>query len=123
RASGLVAELRLAALPALAGARELLARGVRSTFHAQNARPFAELPGAGAGDPALELLFDPQTSGGLLFGVAADRWAESLRALHEAGDLRAAAIGRLRAPRAGERAGQLRVDRSAGGDPRAATAG
>jgi selenide,water dikinase len=104
RASGLVAEVRLGALPALAGVRGLLARGVRSTFHAQNARSCAPLAvdPAAAADPALELLFDPQTSGGLVFGVPAGRSAEALRALHAAGDTRAAVIGRLRAARPGE---------------------
>ena len=111
RASGLVAELELHALPALAGARELLARGVRSSFHAQNARSAASLAvaAAAAADPALELLFDPQTSGGLLFGVAPERTSEALQCLHDAGDPHAAAIGTLRAPRADEPAGLLRV--------------
>jgi selenophosphate synthase len=65
---------------------------------------------AAAGEPALELLFDPQTSGGLLFGVAPEHRAEALQALHDAGDLRAAVIGSLRAPRAGELPGLLRVE-------------
>jgi selenide,water dikinase len=65
---------------------------------------------AAAGDPALELLFDPQTSGGLLFGVAPERCAEALRRLHDVGDARAAAIGILRAPRDGEAPGLLHVD-------------
>ena len=46
-----------------------------------------------ARDPALELLFDPQTSGGLLFSVSASRSADTVRALHEAGDASAAVIG------------------------------
>jgi selenide,water dikinase len=77
---------------------------VRSTFHAQNARARAALAAdAAAGrDPAFELLFDPQTSGGLVFDVAAERSAEALGALHEAGDASAAVIGRLRAARPGE---------------------
>ena len=112
RASGLVAELQLRALPALAGAVGLLARGVRSSFHAQNARSRAALAvsAEAAGDPALELLFDPQTSGGLLFGVAPERSAEAVRSLHDAGDTQAAAIGTLRVPRADELAGLLRVE-------------
>jgi selenide,water dikinase len=112
RASGLVAELELGALPALEGAIGLLSRGLRSTFHAQNARPTAslELAPAALRDPALELVFDPQTSGGLIFGVAPGRAAEALRLLHDAGDAQAAVIGRLRAARAGEPAGMLRVD-------------
>jgi selenide,water dikinase len=112
RASGLVAEIELRALPALEGAIGLLSRGVRSTFHAQNARPTnsLELAPAAVRDPALELVFDPQTSGGLIFGVAPGRSAEALQLLHDAGDAQAAVIGKLRARRAGEPAGMLRVD-------------
>jgi selenide,water dikinase len=112
RASGLVAELQLRTLPALAGALELLGRGLRSSFHAQNARPAASLAlaPAAAGEPALELLFDPQTSGGLLFGVAPERAAQALQDLRDAGDAQAAEIGSLRAPRADERPVLLRVE-------------
>jgi selenide,water dikinase len=115
-----VAELHLGALPALAGARALLSRGVRSTFHAQNARARASIAvdPAAAADPALELLFDPQTSGGLLFGVPAGRSAEALRSLHQAGDARAAVVGRLRAARPGEpRLVVLPSDRNPRGEP------
>ncbi len=112
RASGLVAELQLRALPALPGAKELLARGVRSTFHAQNARSCAALAATGdaAADSAFELLFDPQTSGGLVFGVAPERSAEAVAALQDAGDARAAAIGSLRAPGPDEPPGLVRVE-------------
>ena len=93
RASGLSARLRLADLPALPGAVELLARGLRSTFHAENerARRGIVIVPAVAQDPRLALLFDPQTSGGLLFGVddgATGPLIERLRAIGPA-----AAIG------------------------------
>ena len=52
-----------------------------------------------------ELLFDPQTSGGLLLAVAADQADALLQALHAAGIAAAAVIGRARS---GDRAG-LRV--------------
>lgn len=112
RASGLVAELRVAALPTLAGAIELLGRGLRSTFHAQNARACAALVATpeAADHPAFELLFDPQTSGGLLFGVAPEHAAGALASLRGAGDAQAAVIGSLRAPRAGEAPGLVRVE-------------
>ena len=73
RASGVAASLDPAALPALPGALELLAAGVRSSAHAQNAvLPGAiRLPPGAASHPAYPLLFDPQTSGGLLFGTSA----------------------------------------------------
>ncbi len=96
RASGVAAELALETLPALPGALELLGRGVRSTFHAENARlrngMRIEPDAAGA---RLELLFDPQTAGGLLFGVAAGRAAETLAGLRRAGHDRAAVVGRV----------------------------
>jgi selenide,water dikinase len=71
RASDVRARLDLDALPALPGARELLAQGVRSSAHEQNAAltDRIELPPDAAAHPAYPLLFDPQTSGGLLFGI------------------------------------------------------
>jgi selenide,water dikinase len=101
RASGVSARLRLEALPALDGAVALLARGVRSSFHAQNAASRGALAfGArAAGSPAAELVFDPQTSGGLLFALAPARAAEALAALREAGDAAAADIGLVTPPR------------------------
>jgi selenide,water dikinase len=49
--------------------------------------------------PALDLLFDPQTSGGLLLGVAPDRAPALLAALREAGDAHAAVIALVAPPR------------------------
>jgi len=46
-----------------------------------------------------ELLFDPQTSGGLLFGVEAARADDAVRALRAAGDRAAAVIGIVGRPR------------------------
>lgn len=69
-ASGLGAEIRLDAVPVLEGAPDLAARGVRSTLHPSNmaaARPRMTLPDV----PAADLLFDPQTAGGLLAAVPA----------------------------------------------------
>jgi len=96
-ASGVSARLTLDALPALDGALALLARGLRSSFHEQNAAACSALLSTreAVSDPALGLLFDPQTSGGLLFSVSASRSADTLRALHEAGDARAAVIGEV----------------------------
>jgi selenide,water dikinase len=101
RASKCSAVLDLAALPALPGAVGLLARGVRSTAHPENARARRAMlvePEAGT-RPALDLLFDPQTSGGLLLGISPDRSAGMLAALREAGDAHAAIIGEVTPPR------------------------
>jgi len=101
RASKASAVLDLDAIPALPGALSLLGRGVRSTAHPENARARRAMlvePGA-AQRPALDLLFDPQTSGGLLLGIPADRASALLRALHEAGDHAAAVVGTVTGPR------------------------
>jgi selenide,water dikinase len=101
RAAKCSAVLDLAALPALPGAVALLGRGIRSTAHPENARARRAMrvePAAGR-HPALDLLFDPQTSGGLLLGVPPDRAPALLAALREAGDARAAIIGEVAPPR------------------------
>jgi selenide,water dikinase len=87
RASGVAAVLA-PALPALPGARELAAEGVASTLAPAN-RALFDLS-----DPVAALLADPQTSGGLLAGVAADRAADCLAALRAAG-CAAAVVGRV----------------------------
>jgi selenide,water dikinase len=95
--TGLSARLDLAALPALPGAVELLARGERSTFHPENARfrrVLAIAPEAAA-DPRLELLFDPQTAGGLLFTVAVEKIEEAVARLRAVGYPQAAVVGEV----------------------------
>lgn len=91
RASKAAARLDTASIPALPGARELLARGVRSSFHPENRRFESEIESRNAALP--EILFDPQTSGGLLFGVAPERAEAALAALRAGGDVAAAEIG------------------------------
>jgi selenide,water dikinase len=100
RASKAAAVLDLAAIRALPGAVSLLRRGIRSTAHPENAtaRRAMRVEAEAAGRPTLDLLFDPQTSGGLLLGVAAERCDALLRALREAGD-DATVIGLVTAPR------------------------
>jgi len=102
RASKASAVLDLAALPALPGALSLLGRGVRSTAHPENAKARRAMwvDEAAARRPALDLLFDPQTSGGLLLGIPAERAEALLHALRAAGDPAAAVIGVVAAPRA-----------------------
>jgi selenide,water dikinase len=48
---------------------------------------------------ALDLLFDPQTSGGLLIAVSRERAPAMLSALHATGDATAALIGEVTPPR------------------------
>jgi selenide,water dikinase len=100
--SGLAATIELNAVPALPGAVSLLRRGERSTFHAANRSLMAEVvvPPALAGRPEIELLFDPQTAGGLVLAVDPARAGALVTRLHEAGETSAAAIGTIaeRAP-------------------------
>jgi selenide,water dikinase len=93
RASGSSACIDVTALPALGGAVELLSRGFRSTFHPENekARKAIAIDPEAALDPRLELLFDPQTSGGLLFGLPPSRVDEALARLEHV-----AVIGEVR---------------------------
>jgi selenide,water dikinase len=95
RASGTSAVLRLDALPALDGALALLSRGVRSSSHQRNARGRCDLaqPERDWQIPALELVFDPQTSGGLLFSIEESAVEDAVDALRAAGDRHAAAVG------------------------------
>ncbi len=101
RASKAAAMVDLGALPLLPGAAELLRLGHRSTFHPENARARRAVRIAhGADVPLLDVIFDPQTSGGLLFGVAAPRAQAAVAALRAAGDVHASVIGEVTPPSA-----------------------
>ena len=80
--------------------------GLRSTFHDQNSKLASELDIAPAvrEHAKLPLLFDPQTSGGLLFGVPEENATAALTELLDTGHS-AAVIGLTREAPAG-----LRVD-------------
>jgi selenide,water dikinase len=78
RESGLAAEIDAARLPALPDALALLGDGTgvsgggrRNAIHAETFTTYAEA----VGEPVRRLLADPQTSGGMLVAVAADRAA------------------------------------------------
>ena len=75
-------------VPALPGALELAAHGVASTLAPENFRVLANA----AADPRAALLVDPQTSGGLLAGIAPDRAEACVDALRVAG-MQAAIVG------------------------------
>lgn len=83
RASGLAGVLDLDAVPLLAGAVELAAAGHRSTLWPANRQALAdtELPD----DPRATLLFDPQTAGGLLAAVPAEKADDLVERLRAAG--------------------------------------
>ncbi|MCK6500782.1 MAG: selenide, water dikinase SelD, partial [Nitrospira sp.] len=96
-ASGRAARIDLDALPAIPGATEAIGQGIVSTMHGQNVRGrrWIDATEAQARHPAYPLLFDPQTSGGLLAGVPASRAGACLEDLRHAGFAAAAVVGEV----------------------------
>jgi selenide,water dikinase len=90
------ASVDLAELPALPGAEVLLAQGIRSTFHPQNREVVKALAidSDAAHHPRFELLFDPQTAGGVVAAVDRSAAEPLLEALRDAG-LVPAVVGRV----------------------------
>ncbi len=80
-ASGLGVRLGIDAIPMLDGAPELADCGIRSTLFPQNRALVPDLPEGGRAD----LLFDPQTAGGLLAAVAPDGADALVAALRDQG--------------------------------------
>lgn len=97
RPSGVDAELSLGALPLLDGAVECVKAGIVSSLQPANVRLRRALRNQEAfvDDPRYPLLFDPQTAGGLLASVPAERAADCVRALRAAGYPQTAEIGRI----------------------------
>lgn len=95
QSSGVTIRLRLAALPALAGAMELAKAGFLSRANKSN-REFCETFmrfEASASDERAPLLFDPQTSGGLLIAIEAGRADALLRDCQAAGLAQTVIVG------------------------------
>ncbi|MEH6580536.1 MAG: selenide, water dikinase SelD [Halioglobus sp.] len=90
--------LSLDQVPLLPGAREAIAEGVYSTMHEVNIQARESIgPLATAVDSArLDLLVDPQTSGGLLIGVDAGKSDALCAALQAGGYTSTAIIGEVR---------------------------
>ena len=99
-ASNMTAEIEIASIPVLPGAVNTIAvEGIKSTLHEANRQSaLLQLPQVKQADldsyAKFELLFDPQTSGGLLAGISADKVAACLAALKQAG-YAAAVIGKV----------------------------
>ncbi|MGR8950696.1 MAG: selenide, water dikinase SelD [Gammaproteobacteria bacterium] len=89
-------ELNLASIPVLPGAIELSAKQIFSSLFAENKRHFGSSVGesAATSHKHFPLLFDPQTSGGLLAAIPAEGAARCIEQLTDAGYRQAAVIGR-----------------------------
>lgn len=99
-ASGVQAELDLAALPLLEGAEDTVAMGILSSLQPANLRLERALqtPTEVASHPRYPLLFDPQTAGGLLASVPAGQADACVGALRASGYDNACVVGRVLPP-------------------------
>ncbi len=88
-------ELRLADVPVLGGALECIGRGIVSSLHADNKLVERNIEGRrdSAKSTRREILFDPQTAGGLLAALPASKARPCLNALRDSGFENAAIIG------------------------------
>ncbi|MCK0149226.1 selenide, water dikinase SelD [Marivita sp. S6314] len=97
-ASQLSATLTLDAIPMLDGAETLSEQGEYSSLYPSNRQGFDHIPDT----PRSRLLFDPQTSGGLLAAVPEAKADTLVAALHAKGYTHAARIGHLHDGPAGQ---------------------
>jgi len=90
-------ELNLRDVPALAGALESLKSGIVSSLHKDNALVSRHVfnQEAFGSEMRYQLIFDPQTSGGLLASVPESAAESCLTELHEGGYHAAKAIGHV----------------------------
>ena len=97
KASNVSVELSIEAIPALAGARETLQQGIFSSLHPENlqfSRFIAEVEQVSS-HINYSLLFDPQTSGGLLATIPSDRGTDCIAELQALGYHAAEIVGRV----------------------------
>jgi len=99
RPSGVDAELDLSSIPVLPGAEETAAAGILSSLQPANVRLRRGIRDQGnwVKHPRYPLIFDPQTAGGLLASVAADKAEDCVRELKALGYPHTAIIGRVTA--------------------------
>ena len=103
QASRVEVALDLHALPVLEGALDCLRLGMYSSLQTSTARQASAIGNFTAhrdhptNKPRLDVLFDPQTAGGLLCSVPAHRAEACLQALRDAGYTHSAAVAQVRA--------------------------
>jgi selenide, water dikinase len=97
-ASAMSAELNFAGLPLYPGVRELAQNGIASTLLPENrAAPIPLEWSGGSDETSVAILFDPQTSGGLLAGIPPDNVTACLAALRAGPATDAGMIGTIAA--------------------------
>ncbi|MDH5356565.1 MAG: selenide, water dikinase SelD, partial [Gammaproteobacteria bacterium] len=97
RPSAVDVEIDLQSLPLIDGAQETLEMGILSSLQPENLRLRHTISNRAEAvrSPLYPLVFDPQTSGGLLASVAPDRANDCLKELHSLGYKQARIIGRV----------------------------
>ncbi|OIQ80388.1 selenide, water dikinase [mine drainage metagenome] len=104
RGAGLRARLDVAAVPLLAGVRELAARGMVTGASTRNWASYGEQVDLGGAEALTRaLLTDPQTSGGLLVSCTREAASAVLAVLRDEGFAQAAVIGEFETGDAGVR--------------------
>jgi len=98
RASDCDVEFELDAVPLLKGAEQTVAAGILSSLQPQNMRLRRSVcnPDALTNHARYPLLFDPQTAGGLLASVPAERISACIDQLRDQGYVHATPIGRIK---------------------------
>ena len=99
RASNVSAQIDMQALPVLEGAVDAMNAGMFSSMQGVNVQAAASIDTANAkpNTTDVQILFDPQTAGGLLAAVPSGNAAACLDALQIAGYLNARIVGRVTA--------------------------
>jgi len=87
------------AIPLFDGVGELFAKGYYASIAEENYQSLTAVLSADVSHQKFPALFDPQTSGGLLFSVPADQVDACLKALHQNGVSKACDIGEVIARR------------------------
>lgn len=97
RGSGVTLEIMLERVPVITGARELAQMGlVPAGAYKNREYTWAEIDAEEAEDYELDIMMDPQTSGGLLVSIAEAEKEAAVKALQEAGlETSFAVIGRV----------------------------
>lgn len=97
RPSGVDAQLNLSQLPLLDGAEECVAMGIVSSLQGANVRLRRALRNQEefVKHPRYPLIFDPQTAGGLLASVPADKVEACMAELRSLGYVHTVAIGKI----------------------------
>ena len=99
RASDVAVQLNLANVPILEGAVETVQAGIVSSLQSQNIKASGSICNSQVSrSPQYPLLFDPQTSGGLLASVPSESAEACLNALHGSGYSDSRIIGQVLHP-------------------------